>query len=1410
MKEEMYELTNPQKSIWLTEQYFQNTTINNICGSLIIEQETNLKILNEAINIFIRNNDSFKLRFKQIGSELKQYFAPDEFFSFEILDISQENQIEICAKKMVDTKFNIADSRVFDFKLFKLSSGFGGFIVNVHHIISDAATFSLIGTEIVQIYSNLVNNEVVPSKTFSYVDYINSEKEYLDSSRFEKDRVFWEENLADMPEVATIPSNKFIRKSADSRANRIEFSFKRELISKIKLLCTQNNISIFNFLMGIYSIYFGRINSMDNFLIGTPILNRTNFAQKHTSGMFISTSLLKIDTSKNLPFIEFLKQIAQNSIAMLRHQKYNYQYILENFKQNDSSIKRLYDIIISYQITQATSSALGIPYHTKWYGTNHIGNTLDIHFHDNDDSGNLLVEYDYQISKLSKNDIIHMHDRIVYIINQLLNKPCLNIYDIEIVTPTEKDIILNKFNSNFSDLYPKHDIIEKFKICVTKNPDKTALVFNNIKISYEQLDLMSDNLANYLQKLNINKEEKIAIFLDKSIEMVVSILAILKVHGAYLPIDISYPTERIEYILNDANISKIITTSDLKISIFNNITNIFIDNINLKQTSNFKYIPNRVDSLAYIMYTSGSTGKPKGVMIEQKSILRLITNPNFIHFDNDERILQTGSIVFDACTFEIWGALLNGFSLYIITKEELLNSTFLSNYLIKNKITILWLTAALFNQLCDINSSMFSNVKYLLTGGDVLSPKHIKKVMQDNPNLKVINGYGPTENTTFTCCFNIDKVYSSGIPIGYPVSGTTCYVVSKFGKLQPIGVPGELWTGGLGVSRGYVNKPELTSEKFIKNPFGNTGMIYKTGDLVKWLPDGSIAFLGRNDNQVKIRGFRIELNEINNTILNYPSVKNCTTIIQNINNMKYICTYIIPKDTLDIDNLKEYLSKTLPSYMIPSYFIIMNSLPITVNGKIDKSKLPIPKPWTHHKHIVKPSSALEKEIYLAVQKLSVTKSLSIDDNFFYDIGFDSLNAMQLCAKLYKYNINIQDISNFPSIKLLAEKIEKNYNPSIFENNLPEIKIVDKPIHFDLSNILITGALGYLSMHLLRELLLNDNVSNIYCMVRNKDNQNYKDRFNKILNYYFSNTLDDVIKQKVHVIYGDFVMKKFNMSDSDYANLTKCITTVIHSGATVKHFGNFNKFYKTNVVGTENIIKFCEVSHSKLAHISTISIGGYYDLNNKICLTENDFNIGQVFNNHVYMITKYLAEYEFLKAFNSNKIDGRIFRLGNIMPRLSDNLFQYNYKDNAMVSKLQTILDLQCIPESYYNMVLDFSPVDLCARAIVILLSKCNAQTIYHIYNNNLIELKKLIDFSKTNCKIVSDEQMIDIVKNSSNPLSLHILDDLINKKLSITPCTNKKTTEILNSYEFYWNLTDENYVNKFLDLFNNIRKDILL
>ena len=347
MENKMYELTNPQKSIWLTEQYFQNTAINNICGSLIIKQDTDLNLLNTAINLFIKNNDSFQLRFKKNHENLLQYFAKDENYNFEILPIEKESQIESFAKKIVATQFELIDSRVFDFKLFKLSSGFGGFIVNAHHIISDAATLSFVGTEIVQIYSSLLNNEPIPEKNYSYIDYIHSEQEYLKSSRFEKDRAYWNDVLSPLPEVATIPSFRKTNSNNSYKAKREEFVFHSQLVSQIKDFCTQNRISIFNFLTGIYSIYIGRINHMENFLLGTPVLNRTNYAEKHTSGMFINTSLLKIDTSCNPNFIEFVKRIASTSMQMLKHQKYNYQNIIEDIRKKDSSISNLYDILIS-------------------------------------------------------------------------------------------------------------------------------------------------------------------------------------------------------------------------------------------------------------------------------------------------------------------------------------------------------------------------------------------------------------------------------------------------------------------------------------------------------------------------------------------------------------------------------------------------------------------------------------------------------------------------------------------------------------------------------------------------------------------------------------------------------------------------------------------------------------------------------------------------------------------------------------------------------------------------------------------------------------------------------------------------------------------------------------------------------
>ena len=656
--------------------------------------------------------------------------------------------------------------------------------------------------------------------------------------------------------------------------------------------------------------------------------------------------------------------------------------------------------------------------------------------------------------------------------------------------------------------------------------------------------------------------------------MIISMLSILKVNCAYVPIDINYPKERIEYILSDSHTKVILSNNILINDVFNNYPTVNLSNF--EYSNSFKYTVPSSSPLAYIMYTSGSTGNPKGVIIEQKNIIRLVKNPNYIQFDKHERILQTGSIVFDACTFEIWAALLNGFELYILPKDKLLTPSVFEQYLIDNRISILWLTAPLFNQLCDINPNMFSSVKYLLTGGDVLSVKHINKAIDSNPKLHIINGYGPTENTTFSCCFNIDKKYDSSIPIGYPISGTTCYIVSKYGKLQPIGMPGELWVGGDGVGKGYLNRDDLTCEKFIDNLF-EKGKIYKTGDLVKWLPNGTIDFIGRIDNQVKIRGFRVELNEINNTILSYRDILNSITIVRDINGTKSICSYMIVNKTFDLNNLKLFLQSCLPIYMIPSYFSIMDFLPMTINGKIDKNQLPLPTLNYSRKKVIAPSTPTAQKIYDAIKSVYSDVTISINDNFFNDIGMDSLDAMKLCAKLYEYDISIQDINSYPTISLLSQKIDTHSDISLFENTLPYINIKNESVNYNLKNILLTGSIGFLGMHILRELLYSNEISKIYCLVRHSSALSSEERFYKNLNYYFKSDLNTLIKQKIVIVDGDFSYSNFHLTESQYNDLLQNITTVIHCGANVKHYGNYNSFKTSNVVGTQNIINFCEKS-----------------------------------------------------------------------------------------------------------------------------------------------------------------------------------------------------------------------------------------
>ena len=1018
---DVYELTNPQKSIWYTEQFYEGTTVNNICTSGTVYGEINENLLKQAIKNVVKQNDSFRIHITSENSITKQYISNYKDFDIDVKYINNESEIEEIEKEEALHKFNVIDSDLFKFKLAISKNNFACIILTVNHLIADSWGLGLVIQEILRNYNNLKNNEEISQETFSYVDYINAEKEYKSSKKFENDKIYWNDVFKTIPEQATIPSLNTNIKDLSYNAKRLSFKIDKDVIYRINNFCRENNISTFNFFMAIFSIYIGRVSNIDDFVIGTPILNRTNFKEKHTVGMFVNTVPVRVSNLNEGSFKTLTNNFATQMMGVLRHQKYSYNTILEDLREKNKNVPNLYNIIISYQITKAFNEKFG-NYKTNWTFNNYCANDFNIHIYDINDTGDLIINYDYLVDKYSSEDVTDIHNRIINMINQVLENNDINSRDIEIVTPEEKNMILNVFNNTNVD-YPKDKtIVDLFEEQVEKTPDNIAVVFENQKLTYRELNEKANQLAKIILSNGINTEDTVAIFLDKSLEMIIAILAILKSGAAYLPIDIDYPFSRIDYMLKNSNAKLILTLENLNnlitdikvldISLNNNFYNENTDNINININSN---------NLAYIMYTSGSTGTPKGVMVEHKNIVRLVKNTNYINLSQNDRILQTGSIVFDACTFEIWTALLNGLQLYIIKKNDLLNPTALKEFIDNNKISILWLTSPLFNKLCEDNVSIFDNVKFLLTGGDVLSPKYINKLHDYNKNIQIINGYGPTENTTFSCCFKINKKYTSSIPIGKPISNSTCYIVSKSGKLQPIGIPGELWVGGDGVSRGYLNRDDLTTEKFLKNYYNDR--IYKTGDLVRWLPNGNIEFLGRIDSQVKIRGFRIELNEINLKILSFPDVKECYTNIYEINNQKHICSYVVLKNNTSEKILKDFLTKNLPVYMIPSCIMIMDKLPLNANGKIDKNNLPFPEHF--RKNIIEPRNPIESFLVDSIKNIINSENISIDDNIL-ELGIDSLSSITLAsslAKKYNIQITVKDILETATIKDLANLIK---------------------------------------------------------------------------------------------------------------------------------------------------------------------------------------------------------------------------------------------------------------------------------------------------------------------------------------------------------------------------------------------------
>lgn len=811
----------------------------------------------------------------------------------------------------------------------------------------------------------------------------------------------------------------------------------------------------------------------------------------------------------------------------------------------------------------------------------------------------------------------------------------------------------------------------------------------------------------------------------------------------------------------------------------------------------------------------GTTNKPKGIGITHKNLLNYIyAFKKEFNLTKEDVVLQQFTYSFDAFVEEVYPALTSGASIVLADKNKVLNINKLVEYININKVTLISCTPLLLNEINKINKT--PSVKTYISGGDVLKKEYFSNLIKD---ASVYNTYGPTEATVCSCYYKCSEFEGEKIPIGKSILNYKNYIVSKDNQLLPINMTGELAIGGYGVSKGYINNPELNKEKFIVTSFSDGNYIYKTGDLCKINKDGYIEYIGRIDEEIKLRGFRINIHEVEITLAKYPGISNCIINLfeDKKTNKKYLCAYYTGVDTISRLELKKFLMKFLPNYMIPEIFIYLKSFPLNMNGKLDTKELPNPKTYMEkqYKNYVQPENIIEEELSKTWSKIIGTKNISTKTNLF-ELGIDSLSIISFQTRvLYKdWNINTQDFYDYPTIKEMAIKIAKSKSRSVVKeiNAIKNIKIADMKLHVvnddKIINVFLTGSTGFLGIHILNDLINKTNY-NIYCLIRGKDNNASKLRLEEKYNFYFNKSIID--NNRVTVISGDITKEHLGLNKSVFEEVNQKVDTVIHSAALVKHYGSFEMFKENNVKATNNIIKFCLINNKKLHYISTISVSGTHIINNKYSdniFNENCFYIGQDYDSNVYVKSKFYAEYNVLKAIKEKGLYAKIFRVGNVVGRYSDGVFQQNIDENAFYNKLKSIIKSGYLDDSISEMEIDMSPVDIISLAVVKLLEDKSGRVIYHILHPNQLDALKIVEMlNKTGFKVVVKKELNESLSNKTdiNNYKIEGLEDdnYMFDKEKIIVVQSEITKKILEQKELIWPNINLEYFTKIIGYIKN-------
>ena len=1043
-----------QQRLWFLNQLDPQSSFYNVPTVLRLEGPLNIAVLQRALTELVRRHESLRTTFAMVNGEPVQVigWGRAEFRLLEKGAFASEAEAQERLNREAQRPFDLEKGPLLRVVVAQLGAAEYLALLNLHHIISDGWSKDVLVRDLSALYEDFLEER--PSRlgelAIQYADYAQWQREWLQGEVLEEQLGYWREQLANSAALLQLPTDRPRPGVQTYNGAIVAYQVEPRVVRELQALSKGENATLFMVLLAGFQALLYRHTGQRDIIVGTPVAGRPRAELEGLIGFFVNTLALRTAVRGGESFRGLLRRVREGALGAYGHQDVPFEKLVEALQpERNLSFPPLFQVVLGLQNgSSATLELSGV----RWSlaPLQSTSAKFDLTLLLVEEQGWLSGSLEYNTDLFDRVTVKRLLQHYSQLLESVAANAELRVADIPLLSEEEGRLLLTQWQG-VSSAYPRTSCVQElFEAQVAESPDAVALVGGEQQLRYGELNARANQLAHRLRRLGVGPEVRVGICLERGAELIVALLGILKAGGAYVPVDAGYPPARLAYMLQEAK-PRVLLTDSRTVGMLpaEEATTLLLDQLQAELASESSENPvceTVATNLAYVMYTSGSTGRPKGVSVTHRSIVRLVRATNYLEFSSADVYLQFAPISFDASTLEIWGGLLNG-GRVVVLPGGTPSLAELGRALQEHGVTTLWLTAGLFHLMVDEQLGSLRGVKQLLAGGDVLSPEHVQRVLRAHPGCRVINGYGPTENTTFTCCHGMTESNSPAgtVPIGRPIANTTVYLVDDEVRAVPVGVVGELLTGGDGLARGYYHSPELTAEKFIPDPYAAApgGRLYRTGDLARFLADGSIVFMGRLDQQVKLRGFRVELGEVQRALTSHPAVRDAVVIVRSDATLnKNLIAYIIADTDSppSVNELHRYLKEQLPEYMLPTAVVPLDEFPLNPNGKVNHEALPPVDRTTREldESFTAPRSEIEEVVAGIWANVLGLARIGATENFF-ELGGHSLlatKAVSQTKRTFKIDLPLRALFESPTVREFAAVIEARQRASYELDEIP--------------------------------------------------------------------------------------------------------------------------------------------------------------------------------------------------------------------------------------------------------------------------------------------------------------------------------------------------------------------------------------